>query len=91
MLLKIAFRVALAAGIVYATKKVLDRTGVTEKLVAIGQDIVDKVEEKLTDGLLMFTDESDADEGDAMTTPQAAQWASREMADTGGAGGSWNK
>lgn len=103
VLLKIAFRVALVAGAAYATKKVLDRTGATEKIVAAGAqalesgreliaNTIERVVDAIGDGLSQFADDESED---AMTTPQAAAWnAARDKADAptepvGGAGGRW--
>lgn len=86
MLFKIAFRVALAAGAIYATKKVLDRTGATDKIVAAGNqalesarvlvdNVMERVVEAVGDGLYQFADDNTKDpEEQAMSTPQAAAW-----------------
>ena len=101
MLFKIAFRVALAAGVLYGAKKVLDRTGATDKLIELGTSAVDtihaagltvigKVVDVLDGGLDYFAD-NEAEAEEAMSTPQAAQWAASNMgakaSETGGAGG----
>lgn len=101
MLFKFVFRVALVAGAAYAAKKVLDRTGATEKLVDFGSRAVDvihataltavgQVVDVLDDALHLFApDEAEETEPqEAMTTPQAAQWANANVseANVGGAG-----
>ena len=71
MLFKIVFRAALVAGVLYGAKKVLDRTGATEKIVELGSHALDTVHglaltavgkdvDVLDDGLSFFAE----DQGD---------------------------